>query len=321
MNIRVSLLAFAASTLALMGIAQAGYPEKPITIIVPFAPGGGNDVAARMLAPLMAKYLGSAPTSVVVENKAGAGGELGFAAIADAPPDGYWVGFIATPNVVSIPIERKARYTLDKLDPLVCIVDDPNVITVNGNGPLKTIGDLVAMAKEGKTQVTAGTSGVGSDDHLAILRLSNLAKIPIVHVPFAGGTTDYKAMIANKVVVTGMNLGEALRARQTDPVLVLGVMSDKRSEMAPDIPTLKEQGYDIVSSATRGIAAPKGIPAEIRTKLVDAITKAANDPEFVRMSKEGYQPLNIVGPEDYSRDLNQMEDAYKEVWKNTPWLK
>lgn len=320
MDVRRSLLAVTTVVLAFTGAAQAAFPEKPITIIVPFAAGGGNDVAARMLAPLLEKQLG-AGSKVEVVNKAGAGGELGFAAIADAAPDGYTVGFVAAPNVVTIPIERQARYTLDKLDLLVCIVDDPSIWTVHADSPYKTLGDLVKQAETSPNTITVGTAGVGSDDHLTMLRMQQLTKGKFVHVPFPGGEAAQKAMLAQKIVVTAQNLGEGLRARGTEKVRILGIMSDKRSELAPDIPTFKEQGYSIVMSAMRGLAAPKNIPEAVRSKLVDAIDKAAADPEFVAKAQETYQPLRILGPEEFSKEFNEADADFRVLWKEEPWLK
>uniref|UniRef100_UPI0005B28C73 Bug family tripartite tricarboxylate transporter substrate binding protein n=1 Tax=Methylobacterium sp. B34 TaxID=95563 RepID=UPI0005B28C73 len=146
---------------------QAAYPEKPITMIVAYGAGGSTDVTARMLAPYIERNLGGA--RIVVLNRPGAGGEIGFAAIADAAPDGYTIGFINTPNLITIPIERQARYGLDRLDPLVNVIDDPGVMTVRADSPFHTVADVVNHAKANPRTLTVGTTGIGSDDHLAMV--------------------------------------------------------------------------------------------------------------------------------------------------------
>ena len=150
------------------GVAHAAYPEQPINMIVAYAPGGGTDIIARVLARYMEKYLGN-DAKIVVQNRPGAGGAIGFSAIASAPPDGYTIGFINTPNVLTIPIERKATFTWQSFDLLGNIVDDPGNFSVHADSPIKTLADLAAYAKANPGAVTYGTTGIGSDDHLATL--------------------------------------------------------------------------------------------------------------------------------------------------------
>ncbi|WP_448204400.1 tripartite tricarboxylate transporter substrate binding protein [Azospirillum sp. sgz302134] len=322
MNIRSKFLALAASVLALTAAsAQAAYPEKPITMIVAYDAGGSTDVTARLLAPLIEKHLGGARIEVV--NKPGAGGEIGFAAIADAAPDGYTIGWLNTPNVVSIPVERQARFTLDRLEPLVNVVDDPDVLAVVNDSPYKTVKDLVEAAKASPNTITVGSTGVGSDEHLAMLTLQRQASVQFTHVPFSGSGANYKAMIAKKIQVGGMNLGEALRGQATDQIRILGVMSEQRWKSAPDLPTFKEQGFSALMASLRGIGAPKGIPADVRAKLVDAITKAVNDPEFIAKAdaKETYQPLRVLSPDAFAAELKQIDTDLRALWQATPWLK
>ena len=192
---RSKFLALATGTLALamsttaLSTAQAAYPEKPITMVVAYDAGGSTDVTARLLAPFIEKHLGS--TRIEVVNKPGAGGEIGFAAIADSAPDGYSIGFCNTPNMVSIPIERQARFSPDRLDPLVNIVDDPGVWSVPGDSAFKTLKDVVEHAKANPNTVTVGTTGVGSDDQLAMLLVQRQAGVQFTHVPFSGSAANH----------------------------------------------------------------------------------------------------------------------------------
>ena len=313
----IAALALLSALTAVPG-ASAAYPDRPITMIVAYGAGGSTDVTARMLVPYIEKNLGG-NARIEIVNKAGAGGEMGFAAIADAVPDGYTIGFINTPNVLTIPIERPARYAPERIDPLVNIVDDPGVMTVRSDSPFRTVPELVGFARDKPDTVTVGSTGVGSDDHLAMLVLQRQARAPMKHVPFPGSAENYRAMLGGHILVSAMNLGEGLRARRSDDSIVLGVMSGARPDLAPDLPTFREQGYDITIAALRGIGAPKGLPADIRTRLVEAITKAADDPEFRAGARETFQPIRVLGPEAFADELRGMARDFRALWDANPW--
>ncbi|ANC90771.1 tripartite tricarboxylate transporter substrate binding protein [Azospirillum humicireducens] len=315
------IAAFAALMLWLAGspaAVQAAYPEKPITMIVAYGAGGSTDVTARMLAPYIERHLGGG--RIVILNRPGAGGEIGFAAIADAPADGYTIGFINTPNLITIPIERQARYALERLDPLVNIVDDPGVMTVRADSPFRSVADVVEFAKGNPGALTVGSTGIGSDDHLAMLLLERQARVRMTHVPFAGSAENYRAMLGSHTKICDQNLGEGLRGIAAgDPVRMLGVMSRTRWDMAPELPTFREQGYAIDMVSMRGIGAPKGLPPDIRSTLTEAITKAAMDPEFQAKARETFQPLRIVGPDAFAAELKQLDGEFRTLWTEMPW--
>src|SRR6185503_5531043 len=146
--------------------AHAAYPDKPITMIVSYAPGGGTDLTARAIAPYIEKYLGN-NARIIVLNKSGAGGAIGFAQLAGSPADGYTIGMINTPNVLTIPLERKSDFHWQRFDLLGNLVDDPDGFSVHNDDPIKNLKDLAAYAKAHPGDVTVGTTGAGSDDHLA----------------------------------------------------------------------------------------------------------------------------------------------------------
>lgn len=298
----------------------AAWPEKPITIIVPYTEGGGNDVTARSLAPRFAAALGGG-AAVAVVNKPGAGGELGFAAIADAAPDGLTIGMIATPNFVTIPIERAARYTPERLDPLINVVTDPGVWTVRADSRFRTLRELLEEATARPNTVTVGSTGVGSRDHLAILRIHQLTHARFVHVPFLGAAIGDKALAADKINVEGSSLGEALRAARGASSRILAVATETRRDSAPEVPTFREWGVDLVISGMRGFAAPRGLPPEIRARLVRGLLDAVADPDFVRESRENFNPLNVMGPEAFAAALAEDTARYEAIWRETPWTK
>ena len=300
-------------------MALAAYPDRPINVIVSYSPGGGTDLVARAIAPFMEKYLGN-NARIVVLNKPGAGGAIGFAAIASAAPDGYTIGFINTPNVITIPIERESGYTIDKFDTLGNIVDDPGAFSVRTENPAKNLKDLAAAAKAKPGEVTYGTTGVGSDDHLAALLFSRMAGVKLNHIPMKGASDVKTGVIARQIDVASMNIGEAEQAIAGGaPLRPLGVMAAKRSSIAPSVPTFAEQGYNVEMSSLRGLAAPKGLPAPIKQQLVKAIQHAANDPEFQQKARQLFAPLRYLPPADFDNYLHKGDAEFRELWKEMPW--
>ncbi len=324
LGMRRKVLTAAAAALALGSVtvpaAQAAYPQHPINLVVAYGPGGGTDLIARALAPYIEKYLGN-NARIVVMNRPGAGGEIGFAEVARAKPDGYTIGFINTPNLLTIPIERKSQYHWTDFDLIGNLIDDPDSFAVNTEkSDIKTLADLAKYAKEHPGEVTVGTTGKGSDDHLAMLAFERAAGVKMLHVPYKGAGPVRTAIAGGEIAMAAMNIGEvkAYMAGGT-PMLPLGVMSNKRSDVAPDLPTFKEQGYDIIMSSLRGIGAPKGLSDDVRTKLVNAVQQAANDPEFVEKARKMFAPLRYLGPDQYAAELKANEIMFQQVWKETPW--
>ena len=303
-------------TLAGASFAQADYPERPITMIVAFSPGGGTDVAARSLAPFIEKYLDG---SITVVNKPGAGGEVGFTAIAQAEPDGYTIGFLNTPNLITIPIERDTRYELENIAPIASVVDDPGGFHVRSESEFETLDELIAYAKENPNAVTFGTTGIGSDDHLAALALQRAAGIELTHVPFPGASAVRAALLGGHISLGVFNMSEAVSFIEEGRVRPLGQMAEERWPVTPDVPTFREQGYDIVQGSIRGIGAPAGVPDEVLQKVASAIEQAINDPEFQQIAADQSLPLRFMGPQAYSDTLNALREGYLNLWQESPW--
>lgn len=299
--------------------AFAAYPEQPIKMIVAYAPGGGTDIIARTTAQFLAKHLGN-NASIVVVNRPGAGGAIGFAELARAPADGYTIGFINTPNVLTIPIERKSNFYWQDFDLLGNIVDDPGNFSVHADSPYKNLKELVAYAKANPGAVTYGTTGIGSDDHISALMLERAAGIKMTHVPFKGAAEVHNGVVGKQITVAAMNIGEALQyAKGGSPIRQLGQMSVARTNLAPTVPTFKEQGYDIVMASLRGVAAPKGLPPAIRDQLQSALQKAAADPEFQAKAANYFAPLRYLPPPAYATELKDAEAGFKQLWQAMPW--
>lgn len=299
--------------------AHAAYPEAPIKMIVAYAPGGGTDMTARLLAPYIAKYLGNG-ASIVVVNRPGAGGGIGFAELANAQPDGYTIGFINTPNVLTIPIQRKANYHWTGYDLLGNVIDDPGNFSVHDDTPVKTLAELVAYAKANPGKVSYGTTGIGSDDHLAAMMFERAAGVQFTHVPFKGAAEVHQGVIGKQITMASMNIGEALQYEKGgSPMRNLGQMAGSRTTLAPNLPTFKEQGYEIVMASLRGIAAPKGLPPAVREQLVKAVEKAAADPEFQEKATKSFAPMRYLPPAKYEAELKAAEASFRQLWTEMPW--
>jgi len=303
----------------LAGPAAAAWPDQPINMIIAYAPGGGTDIAARVMIPFIEKYLGEG-TKINVINRPGASGDIGFSALATAAPDGYTIGFINTPPVLTTPIERKTAYTWQAYDLLGNIVDDPGTFCVHTDSPYKSLAELAAFAKANPGVVTLGSTGVGSDDHLAMLQFEKSAGVKMNHIPFKGSAETRNAVIGKQIVVAAINVGEALQyLKGGSPIRCLGQMNQTRSTMAPDWPTFKEQGYNFEMASLRGIAAPKGLPAPIRDRLVSAIERAAADPALRVAAEKVFAPLRYLGPAAYAEELRSAETVFRQMWKESPW--
>ncbi len=295
----------------------AAYPEKPVEVIVAMQPGGGTDTAARTLFKFAEKYFGQ---SFAIINKPGASGEIGWTAISQAKPDGYTIGFINPPAFLMIPIQRKgAKYKLENFDLVANIVMDPGVIGVRPDSEFKTLNDLMAAAKKAPKSISISYTGPGTSEALLLSRLEQQEGVELNKVPFDGSAPGMVALMGKHVDAVAMNVSETHTYLQDGHLRLIGVGSLERDPAVPDVPTYKEQGYDYLQVALRGVAAPKGIPAEALKALEEAIKKAVEDPEFQQKAKELQMPLRYMGSEEYSKFLQDIDKDLRNQWENNPW--
>ncbi len=299
--------------------AQEAWPgDRPIEVVVPFPPGGGVDVMARIILPFVAQRIPGA--RFVVTNRAGAGGQVGFEALFNAAPDGHTLGALAVPAINTFPLERQVRYRPLEFTFLANVVDDPGTIYVAANSPLRTLQDLVQAARARPGRMNYGTTGVGSDDHLLMLSLEGLAKLePMVHVPFPGAAPLLAQVLGGHVEVGVGNMAEILAAMREGRVRSLGQAAARRWEAAPDVPTFREQGFDIVAGSARGIAGPPGLPAPIRARLERAFAEALADPDFLQEAQKVSLPLRPLVGATYRDMAMQVDASVRALWQVRPW--
>lgn len=314
---RRAVLGAGLATLAMPRLARAaGYPDHPITLVVPFGAGGGNDITARTLGQFLEKELGQ---PFVVQNRPGAGGEIGINAVADAKPDGYTFGILNTPGLVTIPIERQPRWSLESFTFVAGLVEDPGIIAVHPDSGIRSAADLIAAAKQ-EEGFTIAAQGLGSTSFLSVRMLEQAAGVCLEPVIYPSLPQGVLALGQKEVRGAAANLGEGQTMAQGKPWQVLGVMADARSPLAPELPTFREQGYDITIGSLRGFVGPKGVPAEITARLGAAIEKVFADPEFVALAARTQQPLRLLRQDAYGAHLQQADRKFRALWAAKPWI-
>lgn len=312
-------LSLGLATLAVPCLGRAAsWPERPLTLIVPFGAGAGNDITSRTLAGFLERELGQ-PVAVV--NRPGAGGEIGLNAVADARPDGYTLGNFSTPGVVTIPIERRPRWTLDSFEPIAGIVNDPAVIAVRPDNPIGSVADLVAAARRQPGAVTVATQGLGSASHFSVRLLELAADVRFEPVTYLAGPQSILALAQHDVVASTANLGESMMMTAGQPWRPLGVMAPERVSLAPDLPTFREAGYDIEMGSLRGIGAPKGVPEPVLDTLSAAIGRVMANPEYLAACARTMQPVAYLPRAEYAATLRRMDEFYRKMWQAAPWIR
>jgi len=294
----------------------AAWPERALTLVVPFGAGAGNDLTSRTLAQFLESELGQ-PIAVV--NRPGAGGEVGLSAVADAKPDGYTLGNFSTPGIVTIPIERRPRWTLDSFEPIAGIVNDPAVIAVHPGSPIRDIADLVAAARKEVGAVTVATQGLGSASYFSIRLLELAADVRFEPVTYNAGPQSILALAQRDVVASTANLGEGMMMASGQPWRPLGVMAAERVPLAPGLPTFREAGYDIEMGSLRGIGAPKGVPEAVLDILSAAIGRVMAEPDYQAACARTLQPVAYLPRAEYAAALRRMDESYRRMWRIQPW--
>jgi tripartite-type tricarboxylate transporter receptor subunit TctC len=299
--------------------AQQDFPTKPVQLMVAYPAGGSTDIGARIVAAIAEKSLGQ---PIVVVNKGGAGGQVGWTELVRQRPDGYYIGFINLPatNTVILDPDRKAIFTEKDFMPIINQVLDPGVIWVRADSPYKTVHDLIDAARKSPNTIRAATTGILSDDHLAILMTEEAAPGAVFRlVHLEGGAAQFKEIMAGNIDVAFDNVGSIMTRVKSGELRALAVMDDVRSKFLPDVPTMKELGYPtVMSNSTRGIAGPKGMPEPIVSKLRAVLKKAMEDSEHVSKLENQGLAIKIMVGEEYAK---YFADTHAKAKKYTEWAK
>ena len=264
-------------TIATGALAQA-WPSKPVTLLVPFPPGGSTDLIARTLGPKLQEKLGS---TFIVENKAGATGTVGAGIVKRAAPDGYTI-FVSSlgPFVIAPHLIKAAPYdALKDFDYITVAVQAPNVLAVPASSPHKNMADVIAFHKANPGKMSFASSGNGSSDHLTAELFWQQTGTAGLHIPYKGGAPAMADLLGAQVDATFMNINTGLPNIRAGKLRALAITSAKRSPLLPDVPTMDELGIKGVTVYSwQAFAAPKGLPADIKAKLHDALVAGLNDP-------------------------------------------
>lgn len=296
----------AAATMA----GAAGYPEKSVNYIIPFGPGGESDISARLQEPTFKKLTGQ---GMAIQYKPGAGGAASWAQLNGMTADGYTVMGTNLPHIVLQPLQKDVGYKTEDITTLYWFHFTPDALLVTADSPIKTLADFVAAAKKAPGATTLSGSGTNSANHLAQQQFDRMAGIKTTYVPFGGTGPSNTALLGKQV--SGSWGYSTIQIQLGAQVRCLGVAMDKRHPKLPDCPTFKEQGYNLVGGAYRGVGVPKSTPADVQAKLADLLAKVNNDPEFVRKMEDGGFALMNIGPAQMPAFMAEIRSRYETLAK------
>jgi tripartite-type tricarboxylate transporter receptor subunit TctC len=316
---RRNFTVFGAAAVVARPARAAEWPTaRPITVVVPFPPGGGVDQMARVVLPYVQKQLPGA--NFIVENRAGAGSQIGMEYVFTAKPDGYTLGAVTAPALMTIPFERKVRYRVADFVYIANVVDDPGALWVQKASPIRDMADLIERAKKNPGGVSMGSTGVGSDDHLLMMEIEQAVPgVTFNHVPFNGQAPMQTALLGGHLEVGCFNVGEGAAGYRDGTLRCLGQAGAQREAMLPDVPTLTEAGIKVVSGAQRGIVAPPGLPEPIVAKLTAAFSGAIADPAFLDHAKRLQMPVRGIVGVEYRQAVLGLDTRVKDLWARKPW--
>ncbi len=315
MKFMVRLMGLALAGLASLSAFGQNYPVKPVTLVIPFPPGGSTDIVGRIVAEQLGKELGQ---PVVVDNKGGAGGAIGAKHIADASPDGYTLGIATVSTHVINPVTRGASLKYDPLKDFTLITQlasVPNVVSVHPGVPAQNIKDFLDYLRQNPGKVNFATPGSGSLGHMMGETFKFNGKVSMTHIPYRGAGPALNDVLGGQVQVFFDNLPSSLPHIQSGKLRALAVASEKRVPSLPQIPTFAEAGLPLVNDpAWFGLVGPSQLPAAIVQRLSEAIAKVLSQPEVIkRLQDNGATPVGN-SPDAFRKTMsNSLENARKVV--------
>jgi tripartite-type tricarboxylate transporter receptor subunit TctC len=309
------VLKAAAVLLLLASAAHAAddYPNRPVRLIIPFPPGGSNDVVGRMVAQQLSGKLGQ---QVYVDNRGGAGGTIGTEACAAAAPDGYTLCIVSIAHAVNPALHTLKYDPIKSFTPISILATGPNVLVVNPESPIKSVKDLLAAAKENPGKLNYASAGIGSFQHLGAELFKLMAGVNIVHVPYKGGGPAMQDVIAGHVKIMFSSLVQTTPFIKSGQLRALGTGGAKRNPVLPDVPTIAEGGVpDYVADNWWGIVAPAGTPTPIIDKVYAAAQAALKAPELqAQFEREGAASVEMSSA-DFGEYIKKEIDKWGRVVK------
>jgi tripartite-type tricarboxylate transporter receptor subunit TctC len=308
------------SFLAIPVSAQDAYPSKPVTMIVPFPPGGVADIVGRPLASQMEKML---KQPVVVVNRTGAGGAVGMASVAKAAPDGYTI-LMALSSISIFPLSDRINgktpsYEMKDFAPIALITADPTVLVVSADSPWKNLKEFVESAKAYPGKINYSSSGVYGTLHVAMEIFANAAGIKLFHVPYQGGGPALTALLGGQVHALASGPAPAVGQIRAGKMRALASWSTERLPLMPEVPTFKELGYDAEFYIWSGVFAPAAIPTPVLDRLRAAVREAANSPEFKGAMEKVQTPVSYLDAPAFrtywERDAARLKVALEKIGK------
>ncbi|MDB5856698.1 MAG: hypothetical protein JWQ76_387 [Ramlibacter sp.] len=308
---RRRLLAAALALAAGAAFAQADskYPARPITLIVPFAPGGSTDLLARLMKKYAPRHLGQ---DLVIVNKPGAGATVGWNEVVAAAPDGYTLGAVTSSAAIR-PVYGDTRYNyVTALEPIAWVSTIPQVLAVRADAPWKTIEDLVRYARENPGKFTYGHSGLGNSSHVAMETLARSANVKWTQIPYNSGAQVLTGLLGGQIDATVATPVEFSGQLAAGKLRVLAVFAEKRFD-APlfrDVPTVAEKGWPVESLSWNGVAAPKNLPPAVRNHLVAGFRAIAAEPEFIEAAQQAGLAITYAGPEAFRAKWKSDQESF-----------
>lgn len=299
-------------------MAQSDYPSRQIELLVGFSAGGALDILARQAAPFLEKHLGGA--DVVVINRPGAGGALMQTQLAGSNPDGYTLGLLSMPGVVTVLFGGDVDYQIDDFEYSGTYTFEPHSVMVGMNTPYQTPEDLIAAARDRPGEVTLGGAGIGSAAHLAVKVLEREADVRFAFIPSPGAAEMQNQVMGGHIDGGVTTISSAYTRHQEQQARVIGTLSAERTAVAPDIATFSEAGYEVEWGALRGIAAPKGTPPEVMDKITEAIRLTLEDPEFQEIAARNNMLLNFMDGAMFEASVRNVFSNLEEIWAEEPWV-
>lgn len=282
--------------------AEGWQPDKDINVVVAYKAGSGTDTGARILCAAAEKYVGK---TLIVVNKEGADGKIGYTELTNAKPDGYTIGFINLPTYASLAIEPNSPFNEESVTPICNHLTEPSCVVVRKDSPFDTIEDLIKYCQEHPDEIKCSTNGEKASNHIGIQMLAKVAEFQVTNVPYGGTADQLLALRQGEVDISVPKVGDVSSlVGENGELKMLATYTDKRLEDYPDVPTLTEKGYGITYGSYRALVGPKDMPQEIVDFYANAFKEAMADEENVEKSKNAGLSMNYLDTEELTEFIH-----------------